>query len=479
MTPGRGAFAGQVAVVVGLGSSGRAAARVLAEEGATVRVSERRREELDTTALPDGVELLAGGHVPEHLDGATLVVTSPGVPEHEPILVWAADRGLPVWSEIELGARLARVPYVAITGTNGKSTTTEMVAAAMRAAGMRAAVCGNIGHPFSLAAREDHDALAVEVSSFQLRFHASFHPRVSVLVNLAPDHLDWHGSFAAYAAAKARVFELQRADGDVHVGNADDAWAARVSRGAPCEVRWFRLGEPRGLEVGFADGELRFRGRPLGRPSGPGAGFRADAAAAAAVSLAFGLDADAVRRGIASVEPLPHRGQVVATAGAVRFVDDSKATNPHATLAAIEGMRDVVLIAGGLAKGVDLSPLAQAIPSLAGVVAIGEAAPEVAAVFEGRVPVKTARSMDAAVRSAFDMVPAGGGAVLLAPACASQDMFRDYAERGEAFAAVARSVAGGTNPGDVHPNPNANLDENVNGPSHDPTEREGAARGQP
>jgi UDP-N-acetylmuramoylalanine--D-glutamate ligase len=472
VTPETGAFTGELAVVIGLGSSGLAAARVLAEEGATVRVSERRpSDQLRANALPAGVELLAGGHRPEHLDGATRVVTSPGVPEHEPILVWAADRGLPVWSEIELGARLARVPYVAITGTNGKSTTTEMVAAAMRAAGLRAVACGNIGHPFSLAAREDHDALAVEVSSFQLRFHASFHPRVSVLLNLAPDHLDWHGSFGAYAEAKARVFERQRDAGDVHVGNADDATAATVSRRAPCEVRWFRLGEPRDLEVGCdAGGELRFRDLGLGRPQGAGAGFRADAAAAAAASLAFGLDAASVRRGIESVAPLPHRGQVVATAGGVRFVDDSKATNPHATLAAIEGMRDVVLIAGGLAKGVDLSPLAQAIPSLAGVVGIGQAAPEVAAVFEGRVPVRTAGSMDAAVRSAFDMAPAGLGTVLLAPACASQDMFRDYAERGEVFAASARSLAGEAGAGS---NPNHE------GPFHEHSEPEGAARGQP
>ncbi|HEY7282526.1 MAG TPA: cyanophycin synthetase, partial [Actinomycetota bacterium] len=285
---------------------------------------------------------------------------------------------------------------------------------------------------------------------------------------------------------------LQRAAGDVHVGNADDAWAAEVSRRAPCEVRWFRLGEPRGVEVGYDGGELAFGDLRLGRPAVTGAGFRADAAAAAAASLAFGVDADAVRQGIASVELLPHRGQVVATAGGVRFVDDSKATNPHATLAAIEGLRDVVLIAGGLAKGVDLSPLAQAIPALAGVVAIGEAAPEVAAVFDGRVPARAAGSMDEAVRAAFDMAPDGSGIVLLAPACASQDMFRNYAERGDAFAAAARAVASeagsqaapGAGPAEATngtPSPVSSRDSNPrsnpNGPSID-DEREGAARGQ-
>ncbi len=465
---GAGAFARERAVVIGLGASGAAAARVLAAEGASVRVTEAR-DEAALVGLPEleheGVEVLAGGHRPEHLDGASLVVTSPGVPEHAPVLVWAADRGLPVWSEIELGARLARVPYVAVTGTNGKSTTTEMVAAAMRAAGLRAAACGNIGHPFSLAALEDHEALAVEVSSFQLHHHVSFHPRVSVLLNLAPDHLDWHGSFAAYAEAKARVFELQEGR-DVHVGNADDAGAAEVSRGAPCEVRWFRLGAPAAGEVGYEDGELvarRATAVSLGRPRGTGAGFRADAAAAAAATFAFGLDAAAVRDGIGAVAPLPHRGQEVAAVGGVRFVDDSKATNPHAALAALEGMRDVVLIAGGLAKGVDLWPLAAAIPVLRGVVAIGEAAPEVAAVFEGRVPVRRAPSVEVAAREAFVMA-GGRGTVLLAPACASQDMFRDYAERGDRFAAAAREIAAGGS-GTPRPRTDDPIDRDPNGPS--------------
>jgi UDP-N-acetylmuramoylalanine--D-glutamate ligase len=468
-----GRFARESAVVIGLGASGDAAARVLAAEGARVRVTERRDlAALDGVAELErvGVEVVAGGHRPEHLDGASLVVTSPGVPEHAPVLVWAADRGLPVWSEIELGARLARVPYVAITGTNGKSTTTEMVAAAMRAAGMRATACGNIGHPFSLAALEDHEALAVEVSSFQLHHHVSFHPRVSVLLNLAPDHLDWHGSFAAYAQAKARVFELQEGR-DVHVGNADDAGAAEVSRRAPCEVRWFRLGEPGPGEVGYVGGEVVAGGAVpvgLGRPQGTGAGFRADAAAAAAAVLAFGLDAAAVRDGIGSVAPLPHRGQEVAAAAGVRFVDDSKATNPHAAVAALDGMRDVVLIAGGMAKGVDLAPLAQALPALAGVVAIGEAAPEVAAVFDGRVPVRRADTIEEAARTAFDMA-GGRGTVLLAPACASQDMFRDYAERGDRFAAAAREIAAA----------NGQHGIDLHGPSHGEHDREGATHGTP
>lgn len=441
------AFAGASAVVVGLGASGIAAARVLAEEGAEVRVSERRPEAaLSGLDSLDGlgVRILAGGHRPEHLEGATLVVASPGVPEGAPILSWARDRDVPVWSELELGARLCRVPYVAVTGTNGKTTTTEIVAAAFRAAGLASAPCGNIGYPFSLAAREDHEVLVVEASSFQLRFHRSFHPRVSVLLNISPDHLDWHGSFESYVQAKARVFELQ-GRGDTHVGNADDDAAAPVSRRAPCRRVWFGRGEPGAGSVGFVDGEVvaRLDGEPVavGRPASEHAGFRADAAAAAAAALSFGVPPAAVQAGIESVGPLPHRGQVVASVGSVRFVDDSKATNPHATLAALAGTRDVVLIAGGRGKGVDLSPLLEALPALAGVVAIGEDGPVVAALFRDRVPVREATSIEEAAALGLELAPEGGS-VVLAPACASQDMFADYRERGERFEAAAARLAG-------------------------------------
>jgi UDP-N-acetylmuramoylalanine--D-glutamate ligase len=447
-----GVFTGEVAVVVGFGASGRAAARVLADEGASVRVSEARslspseREE----AAGEGFEVRDGGHRPEDLEGATLLVASPGVPERSPVLAWASQRRLPIWSELELGSRLCRVPFVAVTGTNGKTTTTELVASMLRAAGLRARACGNVGYPFSLAAREPWDALAVEVSSFQLRFQQTFHPKVSVLLNVAPDHIDWHGSFEAYARAKARIFANQ-GPGDVHVGNHDDTAAAEVSKTAPCEVRWFGWGPPRDAGVGIVDGHLAGL-EDLGAPSVPSRPFLMDAAAAGTAALAFGLPGSAVRAGLDAFEPLPHRGSVVARVGSVEFVDDSKATNPHAALAALEGRTRVILIAGGLAKGVDLSPLAAAVPSLSGVVAIGEAAPEVEKVFDGLVPVRRAGSMPEAVRTALAMVPVDG-TVVLAPACASQDMFRDYGERGERFAEAARSLeAEGPRPdaGDPH-----------------------------
>lgn len=436
-----GAFDGEHVVVVGAGVAGSAAARILLAEGATVRVSDSGRATPGASDLrAEGIEVLEGGHAPDHLDGATMVMTSPGVPPHADILRWANDRMLPVWGELELGARLARVPYLAVTGTNGKTTTTGMLAACLRSAGLDAVACGNIGRPFPSAAREPHDALVVEVSSFQLATQTSFHPRVSVLLNLAPDHLDWHGSFDAYAAAKARVFALQGA-ADVHVGNLDDEGSAAISRTAPCEVRWFTLGEPSEGGAGIRDGRLTagWSGADLGALSVDSPPMRADAAAAATAAHAFAIGDHAIAEAIATFAPEPHRGEPVATVEGVRFLDNSKATNPHAAIAAVGDAEGVVLIAGGDAKGVDLTPLGSVAARLAGVVAIGASAGDVRAVFEGRVPVREAGSIEEAARLAFRMA-SGTGTVLLAPACASWDMFRDYAERGDRFAAAARAL---------------------------------------
>ncbi len=433
-----GAFEGEVAVVVGLGVAGVSAAGVLAAEGATVRVTEA-----GDASAPDlvaaGIEVLAGGHRPEHLDGATMVVVSPGVAPTSAVPRWATERGVPVWGELELGARLVRVPVLAVTGTNGKTTTTGMLAACLGASGIDAVACGNIGRPFPATAREDHDALVVEASSFQLATQESFHPRVSVLLNLAEDHLDWHGSFDAYAEAKARIFANQSGS-DVHVGNRDDAFAAAISRRAGCDVRWFGTSEPdrddvaivRGsLAAGWGDADLRW---PTAEPA-----VLADAAAAAVAAHAFGVDDAAIAQGLRAYRVPPHRGEVVAEVDDIRFVDNSKATNPHAAIAAVGDRDGIVLIAGGDAKGVDLTPLGSLAPRLASVVAIGAAAGAVQAIFDGKVPVRYAGSIEEATRVAFEAAPSGG-TVLLAPACASWDMFRDYAERGERFAAAARAI---------------------------------------
>jgi UDP-N-acetylmuramoylalanine--D-glutamate ligase len=438
-----GRFEGRRVVVVGAGVAGAGAARALVAEGADVVVTEER----PASSLPqaaalraEGIEVRAGGHAPEVLDGAALVVASPGVPPRAEVLAWAEGRRIPVWGELELGARLATAPYVGVTGTNGKTTVTALIEACARADGVDAVACGNIGRSFPQAAREPHDLLVVEASSFQLARQRSFHPRASVLLNLAPDHLDWHGSYEAYVAAKARILARQAGD-DVHVGNRDDVAAAAVSASATCEVWWFRSGPPGDGEVGYGDGELvaRLGGEHLLGPAAPRPALREDAAAAAAVALSIGVSPAAVAAGLSRFRPAAHRGDEVAVVDGVRFVDDSKATNVHAALAAIRGVDDAVLIAGGRAKGIDLTPLRAEAGRLRAVVAIGEAAPDLVEVFRGATPTSVASSIEDAVRRAHALA-GPGGVVLLAPACASWDQFADYAERGDRFAAAAHAL---------------------------------------
>jgi UDP-N-acetylmuramoylalanine--D-glutamate ligase len=342
---------------------------------------------------------------------------------------------------MELGARLARRPYLAVTGTNGKTTVTSMIEACLRAGGLDALACGNIGLPFPEAAVQDRDVLVVEVSSFQLALQGSFHPSISVLLNVAPDHLDWHGSFEAYVDAKRRIYAEQSGT-DVHIGNRDDPVSAPISAAAPCAIRWFRGGTPAEGEVGIEGDEVVARldglhrlGRIQDRPAGSGE----DAAAAAAVALTFGVEPAAVTAGLSSFRPGPHRGEVVASVERVRFIDNSKATNVHAAAAAIDVAGSVVLIAGGRAKGADLSPLRDHAGGVRAVIAIGEAARDVVEVFDGLAPASIADSIEDAVRDAF-AAARPGDAVLLAPACASWDQFRSYSERGDRFAAAARSL---------------------------------------
>lgn len=438
-------FSGERAIVVGAGVSGLAAAEALAAEGADVLVTDEN--ESVATGEPArrlselGITLRTGPHDDADLEPGTKLYVSPGVPPRSPIVERARDLGLEIWGELELGVRLASVPYLAVTGTDGKTTTTAMIADCLRASGLDAAACGNIGLPFPTAARERHEALVVEASSFQLQMQESFHPKVSVILNVAPDHLDWHGSMGEYVGAKARIFRLQ-SSGDTHVGNLDDAPAAALSRTAPCEVVWFGQDEPAEGRVGYRSGQLVSRlgdEFDLGSVDASRPGFREDAAAAAAAALAFGAPADAVRAGLAAFQPKKHRGEIVATVGGIRFVDNSKATNVHSAMASVECFEGAVLIAGGRSKGQDLSPLGEAAGSLTAVVAIGESSPQIAAAFRGSV-VKIAGSMEEAVRVAADLAPPDG-VVLLAPACASWDMFTDYAERGDRFAAAASVLA--------------------------------------
>ncbi|MBA3362914.1 MAG: UDP-N-acetylmuramoyl-L-alanine--D-glutamate ligase, partial [Actinobacteria bacterium] len=253
-----GRFAAERAVVVGAGIAGTGVARALSAEGARVLVTESLPEADVPSAVElraIGVEVRTGGHERSHFDDATLVVVGPGVSPDADVVRWARELGLPVWGEMELGARLARMPYLAVTGTNGKTTVTAMIEACLRADGHDALACGNIGVSFPEAARQQREVLIVEVSSFQLAVQTSFHPTISVLLNVAPDHLDWHGSLEAYMEAKGRIHALQTGS-DVHIGNRDDPATAKISSRATCLLRWFRQGPPDEGEVGYVGDEL-------------------------------------------------------------------------------------------------------------------------------------------------------------------------------------------------------------------------------
>jgi UDP-N-acetylmuramoylalanine--D-glutamate ligase len=437
-------------LVVGLGITGEAVARRLAADGAVTVVDDNP----DSARFADraaalqalGVTVI-GAPTPEQLAEAVaaseIVVPSPGVPEAHPVYGLATERGVPIYSEIELAgvAAAARgLPLVAVTGTNGKTTVTTLIAEMFTAGGRRALAAGNIGRPLLDAVHDDVDVVVAEVSSFQLRFTATFRPRVAVLLNVAEDHLDWHPSFKEYVAAKARIFANQAGD-DLLVFNGDDDAVADAARAAPARaVAFTTRGESR-RAWRVQDGRLA---RPTGETllavadlARQGPHDIANALAAAAAAADLGVTNDDLSAVLASFSGLPHRVTPVGQSGGVTFVDDSKATNPHAALAALAGFDSVVLLAGGRNKGLDLGVLRQEAGRIRAVVAIGEAAGEVEACFAGLRPVRRAGSMAEAVRLGAELAEPGD-TVLLSPACASFDWYSGYAARGDDF---AREVA--------------------------------------
>ncbi|HEX2050432.1 MAG TPA: UDP-N-acetylmuramoyl-L-alanine--D-glutamate ligase [Actinomycetota bacterium] len=432
-------------VVVGLGVSGAAAAAALAQLGARVRVTEGASspavEERAAALRARGVDVETGGHDLDALD-ADVAVLSPGIPPDAPVVRALAARGVELMSEIELAYRLADCDFLAVTGTNGKTTTTSLLAAMLAEGGVKSVAAGNIGLPLVEAVERipAGGAIALEVSSFQLATTDRFHARVAVLLNVAEDHIDWHGSFEDYFEAKARVVRHQGRD-DVFLPNLDDARAMEVAARTAARVTPFSARRAPGDGIGVSGTAVVWRGRQVaatGDVSLPGVGGLEDAVAAAGAALEYGVDPGAVRRALRAFRPLRHRLELVAESGGVRYVDDSKATNPHATVVAVEGMRDVVLIAGGRSKGIDLTPLRAAVPPVVAVVALGEAAPEVERVLGDLVPVERVATMDDAVRAARAR-SVRGGSVLLSPGCASLDMYESYAHRGDDFTRAVRA----------------------------------------
>ena len=429
---------GERAVVVGFGVTGRAVARVLRDDGYDVVVAEDRPEAgVEGDAAEAGVELLAS---PSRKDlaaavrAAGLVVPSPGVPASHAVYGIAAAARVPVVSEVELAWRKASVPVVAVTGTNGKTTVTTLVADMLNQSGRRAVAAGNIGLPLIEAVARDVDVVVAEVSSFQLQYTDRFRPSVAVWLNLAEDHLDWHPSIEHYAAAKARIWANQ-ADDDVAVANGDDPAVMAAAAAAPGRVQTFGL-RPQadwriedGALVGPADvgTVMAVADLPRALPHDV-----ANSLAALAAAVAAGADVASCARAMSDFAGLPHRVELVGESGGVRFFDDSKATTPASVVAALQGFDSVVLVAGGRNKGLDLGALRSEAPRLRAVVAIGDAAPEVEQAFVGVAPVTVATSMDEAVSQAR-AAARPGDVVLLSPGCASFDWYRNYAERGDDF----------------------------------------------
>jgi len=435
--------AGQRVMVAGGGRSGVAAAELLVSRGAHVTLADTAASIAGGARLGAlGVTLALGPHDPAAFAGADLVVLSPGVPPEQPAVEQARRAGVPVIGEIELASRFLAGRIIAVTGTKGKSTTTTLIARMLREGGLDATAGGNLGTALSSQVASSHPGAlhVVEVSSFQLQTTDTFRPWIAVLLNLSPDHLDRHASFEEYAGAKARIFANQTAD-DWAVVNEDDPPALAIARGA--RARRFDFG----LDAPVADGVTVDGAAVVRREAGvvtpllplsvvhlPGRHLLSDVLAAAAVGCVAGLAPAAMQRAVDGFAGLEHALERVAEIEGVLFVNDSKATNIEAARRALESFdRGVVAILGGRFKGGRFEDLRPAIAARAdGVVAIGEARPMIHDALGAVVPVDDAASMPEAVRRAF-AVARRGGVVLLAPACSSFDMFRDYAARGRAF----------------------------------------------
>ncbi|HET9298825.1 MAG TPA: UDP-N-acetylmuramoyl-L-alanine--D-glutamate ligase [Candidatus Polarisedimenticolaceae bacterium] len=438
-------------LVVGLGKSGIAAARLLAARGALVQAADRRpAAELasaEQALAGSGVEVVPGGHPATLAEGAELVVTSPGVPADTPVLAAARAAGIPVWSEVELAFRFLRGRVVGITGSNGKSTTTSMIGTILRTAGLPGGTGGNLGTPLStLLAEDGPDAVhAVELSSFQLEWVEAFRARVGVVVNFSPDHLDRHGSLEAYATAKARLLDRQE-PGDAAVLNADDPESRRFESHVRGQLFTFSTRGPVPGGAGIEDGMLVVRGIPLLPAASlpvPGEHNVANALAAGLACDLAGVAGESIARGLAMFRALPHRLQKVGSVRGVDYYDDSKATNLDATARALASFppRSVHLILGGKDKGGNWTSLASLARRHARrILLVGEAAPVIRRALEGVVPLEDCGTVQAAVRTAAQTA-GPGEIVLLAPGCASFDQYRNFEERGDDFARAVTALA--------------------------------------
>ncbi len=430
--------------ILGAGISGRAAARVLAARGNRLLVSDAGRISPSQQVFLQqlGATLELGGHTARTLQAEVLVV-SPGIPPHRFPVARAQAAGLPVTTELDLGYDRLQGPALAVTGTNGKTT----VATLLHRMVPGSILAGNIGNPLVLVP-ETPRPVVTEVSSFQLHYARRFRARIALLLNLAPDHLDWHGTPEAYFAAKASLF-LRMGPEDLAILNADDPQTRALADRLAAHTVFFSLKQE--VEGGFVAGnhlQLRLSNRPEVRlpvPEHPAARwYLQNLLAAAVAAYAFHGDAKAIAGVLQAFQGFPHRLELVARRGEVWFINDSKATNPHATAFALQrvaSLGPVVLILGGRAKGLNLADLEPALPeNLVGIVAIGEAQKDILTIFGRQHRVAPAETLQEAVRLAYRWAQPRG-VVLLSPACASFDMFAHYRERGERFKHAVQELA--------------------------------------
>jgi len=436
-------------LVVGLARSGVAAARLLAARGERVRGVDSGRPQGTAGLAGEGVEVLLDTDGVAQLDGMRTVVKSPGVPREAPVIAAALERGIEVTGELELAWRAIPNRFVAVTGTNGKTTTVELLGHLYRTAGEPVAVAGNVGTPLaSLADGVDADATVVcEASSFQLEDTSAFAPECALFLNLSPDHLDRHADLDSYLAAKLRIFANQGND-DVAVYNADDPALAGTDLGGCARRVAFCHGAAPDCEVALAEGTLFHRGEPLLGVEELGLFGEhnvANAMAAASAALSMGIDPDAVREGLRSFAGVPHRLEQVAEIDGVRFVNDSKATNVASAVVGIGAFADGVhAILGGSEKEEPFAPLVEPLGErcvaayLVGATA-DRLATELSSVVAGGVPLHRCADLEDAVRRAA-AAARPGEVVLLSPACASFDAFQSFERRGDRFREIVEAL---------------------------------------
>ncbi|HKA34065.1 MAG TPA: UDP-N-acetylmuramoyl-L-alanine--D-glutamate ligase [Candidatus Binatia bacterium] len=440
---------GKKVMVLGLARTGIAAARFLAERGADVTVSDRRSEAdlaREIAALGDApIDLRLGGEDSAWLENIDILIPSPGVPQENPLLQAAVRRGMEVVSEIELGYRFIRAPLIAITGTNGKSTTTSLIGAMLKAAGANAFVGGNIGAALIGFAGKDWDWGVVEVSSFQLEWVKDFRPRIAILLNLTEDHLDRYPSFADYGAAKERIFAAQKAD-DVAILNRDDPLVWRMRRRVRARIVSFGW-SPVEQGVYATNYEIVWRGAgaeerfPLARVKIQGVHNVENLMAAIAAAKSVDVSQAAIQGAIESFAGLEHRLEFVREKNGVRYYNDSKGTNVGAVIKSLASFSaPVILLAGGVDKGGDYAPLADEIRrTVKKLILFGAAKEKIRAALGHLTETALVESLDAAVRDAAASARQGD-VVLLSPACSSFDMFRDYTERGKTFRSLVQEL---------------------------------------